>query len=74
MTARSIQIATRAELMSREDFIEYVDSAFAEIRDEALREAADRAIVICESFGMLKGDINDMRRSILADKQEGKNG
>ena len=42
MTARSIQVATRAELMSREDFIEYVDSVFTEIRAEALREAAER--------------------------------
>jgi hypothetical protein len=46
------------------------DEAIATARAEALRDAADRAIVICESFGMLKGDINDMRRAILAEKQE----
>ena len=46
MTARSIQTATRAELMSREDFIEYVDSVFAEIRAEAI------AVVVAEADRM----------------------
>jgi hypothetical protein len=47
MTAQSIQIATRAKVLSENDFVEYLDETIsairAEARAEALRDAADRA-------------------------------
>jgi hypothetical protein len=42
MTAQSIQIATRAKVLSENDFVEYLDETIFAIRAEARVEAADR--------------------------------
>ncbi len=43
MTAQSIQIATRAKMLSEEDFINYLDATIKAIQNASTIEAMERA-------------------------------
>ena len=82
MTARSVQIAARAEVMAYDDFIGYIDEVIKEIQADTLKEAAERAVFHINSLGTVYSGTDHyiavdpynfedgLTAAIIADKQE----